>query len=257
MFLRNRTFFVSLALLAIGAMTLAAYAQEQTNPGQQTQPNQILPGQTQPGQVQQGQVQQGQTQPGQRQPYRANMPAVTEQGRLGQNGKQDVDLFMIPCLIDANNGEVTLANIATQRAQSNDVKEFAQQMIKDHTAAAKSFEQLQANMKQQLRPQNPNFTPVAAALFEIRQEIDRQCLADAQRELEQLSGNDFDRCYVGMQVGAHMHLAAELTVLKNHVTSPELKKGLEDASQTVAQHLDHAKKIMKQLEQQTASTVNR
>ena len=250
MFSKNGAIFVPLALLALG--TAALIAQDQANPNQtqpvQTQPNQIQSGQTQPGQVEQNQ----------RQPYQVNRPAITEQGRIGQNGKQDVDLFMLPCLIDANNAEVTLANIAAQRAQSNDVKQFAQDMIKDHSAAAKQFEQLQANMKQQLRPQNPNFTPVAAALFEIRQEIDKQCLADAQRELEQLSGNDFDRCYTGMQVGAHMHLASELTVLKNHVTSPELKKGLEEASQTVAQHLDHAKKIMKQLEQQTASNaVNR
>ncbi len=255
MFMRNRGFFVPLALLAVGAMALTAYGQGQTSPNQQpVLSGPIVAGKTQPGQIPSGQAQPGQVQTNQRQPYQANMPATTEQGRLGQNGKQDVDLFMVPCLIDANNGEVALANIATQRAQSNEVKEFAQQMIKDHSSGAKQFEQLQANMKQQLRPQNPNSTPVAAALFEIRQEIDRQCLADAQRELEQLSGNDFDRCYTGMQVAAHMHLAAELTVLKNHATSPELKKALEDASQTVAQHLDHAKKIVKQLEQQTAST---
>ena len=61
-----------------------------------------------------------QTQPGQAKPtqqaYRVNMnPGVLEQGRLGQNGKQDVDLFLIRCLINANNGEVTLANIAAQK----------------------------------------------------------------------------------------------------------------------------------------------
>ncbi len=169
---------------------------------------------------------------------------------MGRNGKQDVDLFLIPCLINANNGEVTLANIATQRAQSNEVKEFAQQMIKDHSAGAKQFEQLQANMNQQLRPQNPNNTPVAAALFEINQEIEQTCLNNAQRELEQQSGADFDRCYVGMQIGMHSHMASVLSVLKNRVTSPEFKKALEETSQVVDRHLEHAKKIAKELEQQ-------
>ena len=271
MFARNRVIFMSLAMLAFGTTALAVYAQDQSNPNQQN-PNPVLsgptlPGKTQPGQTQQpvqaqpnqaqpGQAQSGQAQTTQRQPYQVNMnPGVLEQGRLGRNGKQDVDLFLIPCLINANNGEVTLANIATQRAQSNDVKEFAQQMIKDHSAGRRrEFEQLQANMKQQLRPQNPDNTPVAAALFEINQEIEQTCLNNAQRELEQQSGADFDRCYIGMQVAMHSHLASVLSVLKNRVTSPEFKKAIEGTSQVVDTHLEHAKKIMKELEQQRSAT---
>jgi putative membrane protein len=258
MFKRNRIIFASLALLASGALPLAAFAQAQTNPNQPVLSGPKQAGKTQPGQLQQaGQAQQpGQVQQNQRQPYQANMPAINEQGRLGQNGKQDVDLFVIPCLINANNGEVTLANIATQKAQSNEVKEFAQQMIKDHSASAKQFEQLQANMKQQLRPQSPNNTPVAAALFEINQEIEQTCLNNAQRELEQMSGADFDRCYIFMQVGLHSQLASVLSVLKSRVTSPEFKKAIEETSQVVDQHLDHAKKIAKQLEQQTANNAH-
>jgi putative membrane protein len=254
MFTRNRIIFASLALLAFGTAAVAAYAADQTNPNQPVQ-NQAQPVQTQPNQIQPGQTQQGQMQTNRRQPYQVNMnPGVMEQGRMGRNGKQDVDLFLIPCLINANNGEVTLANIATQRAQSNDVKEFAQQMIKDHSAGAKQFEQLQANLKQQLRPQNPSNTPVAAALFEVNQEIEQTCLNNAQRELEQQSGADFDRCYIGMQVGMHSQLASVLSVLKNRVTSPEFKKAIEDASQVVDRHLEHAKKIMKEFEQQPQSS---
>jgi putative membrane protein len=264
MFTRNRAIFVSPALLAFGMAALTVYAQDQANPNQtqpvQTQPGPNQPGQTQPVQIQPGQTQPGQTQPvqvqpGQRQPYQVNMnPGLMEQGRLGRNGKQDVDLFLIPCLINANNGEVTLANIATQRAQSNDVKQFAQDMIKDHSAAAKQFEQLRANLNQQLHPQNPSNTPVAAALFEINQEIEQTCLNNAQRELEQLSGNDFDRAYVGKQIGMHSQLASVLSVLKNRVQSPEFKKAIEETSQVVDRHLEHAKKITKELQQQSGSS---
>ena len=45
---------------------------------------------------------------------------------------------MIPCLINANNAEVTLGNLATQRAQSKEVKEFAEEMVKDHPRGRKS-----------------------------------------------------------------------------------------------------------------------
>ena len=108
---------------------------------------------------------------------------------------------------------------------------------------------MQTTLNQQLRPQNPANTPVAAALFQIQQEIEQTCLTNAQRELEQQSSSDFDRCYIGMQVGMHMQLTSVLSVLKNHVTSPDLKKAIEDASQLIARHLEHAKKIMKELEQ--------
>ena len=148
-------------------------------------------------------------------------------GVTNQQGQQNVDLFLVPCLINANNAEVTLGNIATQRAQSNAVKEFAQQLVKDHSAAAKEFQQLQATLTQQLRPQDPNNTPVAAALFGISPEMGQTCLTNAQRELEQQGSSDFDRCYIGMQLGMHMHMTSVLSVLKNHVTSPDLKKAIE------------------------------
>lgn len=255
---RNRFVFAALAFLAVGAVVLAAYAadNERPNPNQPNQnqpiqnpPNTFQPGTTQPGTIQPGSTQPGTTQPV---PYRVNrLPGTPGQGEVGilnQQGRQDVDLFLIPCLINANNGEVTLGNIATQKAQSSEVKDFAQQMVKDHTAALQQFQQLQTTLNQQLRPQNPGNTPVAAALFQVNQEIEQTCLASAQRELEQMSSGEFDRCYIGMQVGMHMQLTSVLSVFKNHVTSPDLKKAIDDASQVTAKHLELAKKIMKDLE---------
>ncbi len=164
--------------------------------------------------------------------------------------RENVDLFMIPCAINANNAEVTLGNIAIQRAQSPEVKQFAEEAVKDHTAWAKRFEQLKNSMTQNLHPQNPSNTPTAATLFELHQQIDQACLADAERDLQQQSGRDFDLCYMGSQIGMHQHAAAAVSVLKNFATSPDLKKDLDEFAQVVSQHLDHAKKIEKGLMQQ-------
>jgi putative membrane protein len=264
---RNRIVLATLALLSVGAFVLATYAadNEQANPNQ-NQPNQIQPNQNPPNTFQPGTTQPGARQPGTNpaMPYQVNrVPSTAGQGEVGminQQGKQNVDLFLIPCLINANNAEVTLGNIATQKAQSKDVKDFAQELVKDHTAALKQFQQLQTTLTQQLRPQNPNNTPVAAALFEINQEIEQSCLASAQRELEQVSSSDFDRCYIGMQVGMHMQLSSVVSVLKNHVTSPDFKKAIEDLAQLDSRHLESAKKIMKDLERgenRSSGTVNR
>ena len=72
--------------------------------------------------------------------------------------------------------------------------------------------------------------------------------ANAQRELEQQSGAEFDRTYVGMQIGMHMQLESVLSVLKNHVQSPELRKAIDDESQLVSRHFEQAKKLAKDLE---------
>jgi len=211
---KNRFVVAAIALFTVGAVVLAAYAadDQQTNPNQnqnQASPNQANPNQpnttppntfqqggTQPGAIQPGQP--GATQPGTNQPvpYQANrIPGQTEVGQLNQQGRQDVDLFLIPCLIDANNAEVTLGNLASQRGQSSEVKNFAQEMVKDHTDLLNQTKQLQTTMTQQVRPQNPNNTPVAAELFLIKSEIDKACLASDQRMLQEAQ-DDFDRVYI-------------------------------------------------------------
>lgn len=250
MCLNPRIAIAVLASLSLGA-ALVAYAADQNSPVQPSngQPGQTQAGQTQPGQAQPGQTQPGQMQPGtnQRIPYQANrMP--TGAGQTAENGRrEDVDLFLIPCLIGANDGEVTLAKIAEQRAQSPEVKNFAQELIKDHSAAAKEFEQLQAKLTQQLRPENPNNTPVAATLFKINEEVQQTCLANAQRQLEQESGAEFDRWYTGMQVGMHEQLVGALSVFKNHATSPDFRKAVDELSQVATRHLDQAKNVEKGL----------
>jgi predicted outer membrane protein len=84
-------------------------------------------------------------------------------------------------------------------------------------------------------------------LIEINEEIGERCLATAERELEQKEGTDFDRCYIGMQVGAHLKMVDELSVFKNHA-SPNLQPLISQGLETSTQHLAHAKKLMQQLE---------
>jgi predicted outer membrane protein len=84
--------------------------------------------------------------------------------------------------------------------------------------------------------------------MQIKHEIADQCLASTRRELESKSGSEFDECYVGMQVGAHMKMADALTVLERHA-SPELQPVLRKGLETVRTHLDHAKKVKKSLDE--------
>ena len=82
----------------------------------------------------------------------------------------------------------------------------------------------------------------------IQQEMADQCLQSARRELEQKQGAEFDKCYVGMALGAHMHAADAIRVFERHAGS-ELQKALADGLKTTEEHLAHAKQLMKRLDQ--------
>lgn len=81
----------------------------------------------------------------------------------------------------------------------------------------------------------------------IKQEIGRKNVETLKKELGERKGADFDKCYIGQQIGAHLHLADTVAVVKNYA-SPQLRTVLEEGEQTVGEHLAHAKQLMKKLE---------
>ncbi len=81
----------------------------------------------------------------------------------------------------------------------------------------------------------------------IKQEIGRACVETMKKELGDKKGAKFDECYVGSQIGMHLHMADTLKVLKNYA-SPQLRAVLEEGEKTTAEHLDHARTLMKDLE---------
>ncbi len=89
-------------------------------------------------------------------------------------------------------------------------------------------------------------------LVQISDEIAKRCLASAQRELNSKEGEEFDRCFIGMQVGAHTKMVDALSVVQNHV-SPELQQILSDGVETSQRHLTEAKKLHEILEKSRAS----
>jgi len=95
-------------------------------------------------------------------------------------------------------------------------------------------------------------------LGQIEKAIGDRCLQAAKEELQQKSGAEFDKCYVGMALGAHMHALAALEVIGQQ-TQGKLAQVAKQAQPTVQEHFDHAKQLAKQLEGQgsTSSTAER
>lgn len=190
----------------------------------------------------------------------------------GQAGQNQGDHQLAACLISDNEGEVAIAKFVHQKTQNADVKEFADQMIKDHNEFLKKLSRFaplstaiqesdssttakeDRSATEKPTTATPRTQPVAGQdatgrvdLVRIKQEIGRQCVETAKKELGEKKGADLDKCFMGMQVGVHLHMADALKVIKNY-SSQQLRSVLEEGEQTVDEHLDHARKILKDLE---------
>jgi predicted outer membrane protein len=83
----------------------------------------------------------------------------------------------------------------------------------------------------------------------IHREIADECLQSSKQELNDKQANEFDKCYMGMQVAAHMKMVDELKVLKNHVSS-QFSQDLEQSLEKTEHHLKEARKIMEEIKDQ-------
>lgn len=79
-----------------------------------------------------------------------------------------------------------------------------------------------------------------------RQIVERQTQA-TREELQQKSGAEFDKCFVGGAIVAHIQMIAALEVIEQQGQG-QLAQAAKQAKPVAEQHLDHAKQLMKQLE---------
>jgi uncharacterized protein (DUF305 family) len=89
-------------------------------------------------------------------------------------------------------------------------------------------------------------------MFELVREIKQECLNLTQAELGKQQGANFDKCFVGQQLVAHLGMLAELRASQRHV-SGELQPVIQEGIQMTEQHLAQARSIMEQLEKESAT----
>jgi predicted outer membrane protein len=87
----------------------------------------------------------------------------------------------------------------------------------------------------------------------LLRELGRQCLESHTKMLNEKQGAEFDRCFMGMQLGAHMKAVDTLEVFRNHASSA-LRPTLDEGLRTVQMHLQHAKDLAKRTDQPNSTT---
>jgi predicted outer membrane protein len=181
--------------------------------------------------------------------------AVDTQGPEASAG--DLSQQIASCLVLGNQEEVALAEIAQKRAEHPEVKKFAAHMIEQHQQAVTKLEQavpqvagLTLGAAGEQVPQQGRSASAAgnqSPELELVKAIKQQCLELTQKEMEGKQGAEFDKCYIGQQIGAHVGMLAQLRGSKSFA-NPELQAVIAEGEQMAAKHLDEAKKIMAQLD---------
>jgi putative membrane protein len=135
-------------------------------------------------------------------------------------------------MLEANNGEVAAAQIATAKAQNGNVLAFAMMMINDHSAA---------NTHLSMVLQTANIAPADSA---IRANLAMQA-SQAESTLLSTPTASFDRAYIQSQVTMHMMVLQLLDgTLIPQAQNTELKAELQAERATVMTHLADAQQLL-------------
>ena len=123
--------------------------------------------------------------------------------------------------------EVEEGQLALQKAASNDVKQFATQMVTDHTEANDELKQIAQN-----KGLHPPSQPTRAE-------------RKAEDGLKRLSGAEFDRHYARQQVQDHQKTVALFQKQADSGQDPDLKAYAQKYLPKLQQHLQMAQSLAK------------
>jgi predicted outer membrane protein len=226
-------------------------------------------------------------------PAVANVQAAPVTQSQQQWQWKNPDHALASCVAIGNQEEIALSELASQRAQNDDVKKFAQMLIHDHQeflaklrpyapeASAAGFlkvdnREVRTNNAARSGIQQAGATQKAAAPsqiqttagtrpaenmnqgfrhLQIEREVAEQCLAGATEKLSTETGAHFDKCFIGQQIAMHMGMKSKLIVYQHHASS-ELAALLAEGQKKVEEHLAKAEDLMKTLDHDAKTTSN-
>ncbi len=136
----------------------------------------------------------------------------------------------------SNLGEVREGQLARDKATNTAVRDFAQMMVTDHTAASNKAE---ADLARAGIPSEDS---------QLSRQIDANSGTATDSLRASAAGRDFDRAYMDGQVEVHRYILGvidQTLVPKAHAKA--LKTVLTDMRKTVQDHLTRAKQIQSNL----------
>lgn len=136
----------------------------------------------------------------------------------------------------ANEGEISAAKLAKQRAQNDQVKAFANKMIDEHRKNEKDVKKVSS--KKDIGMDN---SEAAKAL--------KKQAKETVKNLKDKKDAEFDKAYMASQVDMHQSLLDQIEdKFMPAVQTPELKDYLAKTRDHVKVHLEEAKAIQRSIQ---------
>ena len=159
-------------------------------------------------------------------------PAIAK----AQGGSAPTDPQIVRIVETADDIDIDYAKLALSKATDKRVRDFAQQMITDHSAVQKSVIELAAKLS------------VTPADNETSNALKTQAEQTTQK-LRGLKGKEFERAYVDNEVAYHEAVInAVKTVLIPSAQNAQLKSALQGAEPLFEGHLLHAEHVQSAIE---------
>ena len=137
----------------------------------------------------------------------------------------NVDKKFVKEALEGGNAEINLGKLAQQKGKSDEVKQFGQKMVADHTRMAEHMREV----AQKIGVNPPTGTSMSdKALYE---------------KLNLFSGDDFDKAYVKAMIKDHQDDLNAFQQEETNGTSMSVKKAAKDGAETISSHLELIKKI--------------
>ena len=167
------------------------------------------------------------------------------------------DPLLAPCLLIGGRKQIENSSYALKKLQSDDAKAFARAEIAEHEAIKKNLKELGYDYPVTALPgSQPGQPPAwvvtagsaklpleAAGMVAVDHEVADQCIANYRREMEPLTGRDFDKRFIGNQLDEHLTLLDKVQTFRRHA-SPKMEAVLADGQKTIETHIATLKNLM-------------
>lgn len=141
------------------------------------------------------------------------------------NAIQDKDF--VHSALEGGMAEVQMGQLAAQKGSSDDVKEFGQKMVQDHTQMTDQVKQV----AQQLGVSEPKG-------------LSKKDKAEVAK-LNSLSGPEFDKAYIAAMVKDHKRDLSDFRAEAQNTQNPAVKQVAQQGAQVIDQHLQMAEQLAK------------
>lgn len=193
----------------------------------------------------QNQYSQNQSQPA------GNQSFNNDQQATQQNGPTLVSV-LVEKMKSSQQDEIELAKMAKQKSDNQQVTEYADMLISDHQSFLQDIEKLEMKVQSD---QSSNQARVPQEMISLASAAEKKVMQATREMLQQPQGQDFAMAYLGVQIVCHTQEISHLQAIAEQGPQ-QLREVARKAAEKQQQHLNRAKEIAKQLENDARNNQN-